>query len=307
MNAMTPDATPDILCSDLVRIYRSREVEVQALQGLTLRVDRGEMVAVVGASGSGKSTLLGILSGLDEPSAGRAVVAGRDLTGLSSRQRTEFHRHAVGFVWQQTARNLLPFLSAAQNVAAALAVTGRLRGRRRAERVDEMLDLVGIPELRDRLPSELSGGQQQRVALAVAMSNAPSVLLADEPTGALDEDTSAEILETMRRVNESSGVTTLIVTHDQSVAEHVRRTVQIRDGRTSTEVVRRTTADGIAAEEFSVIDRVGRLQLPESFQERLGLRDRVRLTLETDRVEVRPGHDDDGSDAGAPRDGQDPA
>lgn len=297
MNAMTATA-PDIVCTDLVRIYRSREVEVQALQGLSLRVDRGEMVALVGASGSGKSTLLGILSGLDEPSAGRAVVAGQDLSGLTTRQRTDFHRFRVGFVWQQTARNLLPFLTSAQNVAAVIAVAGRRRGRARAERVDEVLDLVGIGDLRDRLPSELSGGQQQRVALAVAMANAPTVLLADEPTGALDEATSAEVLEAMERVNELSGVTTLIVTHDSSVARHVRRTVQIRDGRTSTEVVRSASGGGadVVAEEFSVIDRVGRLQLPQSFQDRLGLHDRVRLSLEQDHVTVRPGHDDERAD-----------
>lgn len=301
---------PDILCSDLVRIYRSRDVEVQALQGLDLRVERGEMVALVGASGSGKSTLLGILSGLDEPSAGRAVVAGQDLAGLTVRQRTAFHRSRVGFVWQQTARNLLPFLTAAQNVAAVLAVSGGSRrrdvasraertGTSRADRVAEVLELVGVPELRDRFPSELSGGQQQRVALAVAMANRPTVLLADEPTGALDEETSGEVLEAMERVNRQSGVTTLIVTHDASVAEHVERTIQIRDGRTSTEVVRsRSGEDGaVTAEEYSVIDRVGRLQLPQAFQESLGLHDRVRLSLQSDHVAVRPAQRADDADS----------
>lgn len=291
MTVMNP-AQPDILCTDLVRIYRSRDVEVQALQGLSLRVDPGEMVALVGASGSGKSTLLGILSGLDEPSAGRAVVAGQDLSGLTSRQRTAFHRHRVGFVWQQTARNLLPFLTAAQNVAAVLAVAGRLRGAERARRVDEVLALVDGRHLADRLPSRMDGGEQQRIALAVAVASSPTVLLADEPTGALDESAGRHVLATMRRVNEESGVTTLIVTHDGRVAEHVRRTVRIRDGRTSTETVRSDGHEGVVAEEFAVIDRVGRLQLPESFQDSLGLRDRVRLSLEPDHVAIRPGHDD---------------
>lgn len=289
------DSDFDISCSDLVRIYRTRNVEVQALQGLNLNVRRGEMVAVVGASGSGKSTLLGILSGLDSPSAGQASVAGYDLAALTAKQRTTFHRYAVGFVWQQTARNLLPFLTAAQNIAAVLAVAGRPRSatgaRTRTERISQVLELVGIEELRDKHPVEMSGGQQQRVALAVALANAPSVLLADEPTGALDADTSAEVLETMRLVNERSGVTTLIVTHDSSVAEHVRRTVQIRDGRSSTETLRRTSSTGNLSEQFSVIDRVGRLQLPESFQVRLGLQDRVRLRLQSDRIEVLPGHE----------------
>ena len=316
---------PDIVCRDLVRIFRTRDVEVQALQGLDLVVERGDITALVGASGSGKSTLLTILSGLDEPSAGSAVVAGVDLSGLSARDRALFHRHRVGFVWQQTSRNLLPFLTAAQNVAAVLAVAGLRGGRARRRRVDEVLGLLDVADLGDRLPRELSGGQQQRVALAVAVAGDPAVLLADEPTGALDDETSAEVLEAMRLLNERSGVTTLIVTHDASVAEHVRRTVQIRDGRTSTEVLRRrrgepvaggagstaatgdvdtgmgtgtarrTLADAdqgdVVAEEFSVIDRVGRLQLPEAFQQQLGLRDRVRLSLEPDHVAVRPGHD----------------
>lgn len=283
-------APPDILCRDLVRIYRSRDVEVQALQGLNLVVRSGEMVALVGASGSGKSTLLGILSGLDAPSAGQAVVADVDLGALDRRGRTAFHRSAVGFVWQQTARNLVPYLTVAENVAAVLTIAG-VRGQERTDRVRAVLDLVGIADVADRLPEALAGGVQQLAAVAVALANRPRVLLADEPTGALDHDAARAVLATMRAVNEHEGVTVLIVTHDQSVAEQVRRTVRIRDGRTSTETIRDDLGDR-TGEEFAVIDETGRLQLPESFQRALGLRDRVRLSLQDDHVVLRRGDDE---------------
>lgn len=285
---MTP--TLDIVCRDLVRIYRSRDVEVQALQGLTLTVRAGEMVALVGASGSGKSTLLGILSGLDAPSAGQAVVADVDLGSLDRRGRTRFHRHSVGFVWQQTVRNLVPYLTVTENVAAVLRVAG-VRGRQRDERVREVLDLVGIGDHGHELPGALPGGVQQLAAIAVALANRPRVLLADEPTGALDRAAARAVLATMRAVNEHEGVTVLIVTHDQTVAEQVRRTVRIRDGRTSTETIRDDLGDS-PGEEFAVIDEAGRLQLPESFQLALGLRDRVRLSLQDDHVLLRRGGDE---------------
>jgi len=287
-------AEPIIRCTDLVRIFAAKGVEVQALQGLTLAVDRGELVALVGASGSGKSTLLTILSGLDQPSAGSAVVAGHDLLSMDARQRVAYRRHTVGFVWQQTSRNLFPYLSAAENVAMALSVARAPRARRDA-RTAELLDQLGVGELADRRPAEMSGGQQQRVAIAVALANEPEVLLADEPTGELDQANSAAVLEAFREVNERSGTTVVIVTHDPSVAEHVRRTVRIRDGRIATEVHRRTSVDEagverVHAEEFAVIDRVGRLQLPSEYLEALELRERVRLSLEPDHVQVRPGH-----------------
>jgi len=283
---------PDIDCVDLVRIFRTKDVEVQALQGLTLRVERGDMVAVIGASGSGKSTLLNVLSGLDQVSAGRATVAGHDMVTMGRAERVRFQRTSVGFVWQQTTRNLLPYLTAAQNIAAVIAIAGGPRGAARARRVDELLDLLGVGDMRDRTAAEMSGGQQQRVAIAVAIANDPAVLLADEPTGELDEATSEEVLGAMRRVNEERGLTTLIVTHDPTVSDQVRRTVQIRDGRTSTEVVRSTRVDEsgdeyAVAEEYAVLDRVGRMQLPATFTESLDLRDRVRLTLEADHVGVR--------------------
>ena len=281
---------PDILCEDLVRIYSTEGVEVQALQGLNLRVDPGDVVALVGASGSGKSTLLNILSGLDRPTGGRAQVSGVDLRTMTKRQRVNYQRHVVGFVWQQTSRNLMPFLTAAENIALPLVVSNR---KHRNDRVAELLELLDITEVRDRRPAEMSGGQQQRVAIATALANDPAVLLADEPTGELDDAMSAEVLAAMRDASERLGVTVLIVTHDPTISNHVRRTVQIRDGRTSTEVLRHTELDEhgnerLVAQEFTVIDRAGRMQLPSGYVTELDLRDRVRLELEADHVGVWP-------------------
>jgi ABC-type lipoprotein export system ATPase subunit len=288
------DAEPDIACAGLVRIFKTEAIEVQALQGLDLVIQRGELVALVGASGSGKSTLLSILSGLDVPTAGVARVAGRDLLSMSRSERVTFRREAVGFVWQQTSRNLLPYLTASENVAAALAIARRTPKKERQARVDGLLDLLGVGYCADRRPAQMSGGEQQRVAIAVGIANEPRVLLADEPTGELDDETSAHVLEAMRAVNRELGVTTLIVTHDPGVSDHVARTVQIRDGRTATEVLRSTRRDEHGtehhiAEEYAVLDRVGRLQLPDEFVDALDLRQRVRLALETDHVGIWPG------------------
>ena len=282
---------PDIVCEGLVRIFAVADIEVQALQGLDLVVEQGELVALVGASGSGKSTLLSILSALDTPTAGSARVAGRDLPSLSSRDRVTYRRQVVGFVWQQTARNLLPYLSARENVQLARAIGG---DRRNPSRAGELLELAGVADVADRRPAELSGGQQQRVAIALALAIEPRVLLADEPTGDLDEHASAEVLATFETVNRELGTTALIVTHDAAVSEHVQRTVQIRDGRTSTEVLRWTHTDDEGrehdmAEEFVVLDKVGRLQLPTEYMHQLSLRERVRLKLNPDHVGVWPG------------------
>ena len=306
-----PAATgePDIVCSDLVRIFAvkgrdGKAVEVQALQGLNLRVDQGELVAVVGASGSGKSTLLSILSSLDTPTAGVARVAERDLLTMTRKQRVAFRREDVGFVWQQTSRNLLPYLTAAENVGAVLAIVGEPKGAQaRANRVNELLDLLEISHLADRKPTALSGGEQQRVAIACSIAHTPRVVLADEPTGELDDETSVQVLEAMRSVNRELGVTTLIVTHDPTVSEHVARTVQIRDGRTATEVLRSTRVDEhgaehAVAEEYAVLDKVGRLQLPDEFVSSLNLRERVRLALEPDHVGVWPGQKQANDDEG---------
>jgi ABC-type lipoprotein export system ATPase subunit len=287
-----------IVCDGLVRIFKTEGVEVVALQGLDLVIDRGELVAIVGASGSGKSTLLNILSGLDTPTAGIARVADYDLLALSARRRLSYRRHMVGFVWQQTGRNLLPYLTALENVELPMRLAGRRGRRARRQRARELLDMVGVGHCADRRPGQLSGGEQQRCAVAVAVANDPEVLFADEPTGELDEATGAEVFAALRQINAELGVTVVVVTHDHAVATQVRRTVAIRDGRTASEVRRtaRVVADGrteLVSEEYAVLDRSGRMQLPASFVDALSLRERVRLTLETDHVQVRPGEETD--------------
>jgi ABC-type lipoprotein export system ATPase subunit len=281
-----------IFCDRLVRIFSVSGVETQALQGLDLQIAAGELTALVGASGSGKSTLLNILAALDQPTGGQAVVAGHDLLALGVRERLAYRRATVGFIWQQTSRNLLSHHTAAENIALPIKLAGADRATRR-RRPAELLDLLDLGECADQLVGELSGGQQQRVAVGVALANQPQVLLADEPTGELDSETAAGVFAALRTANSELGVTVLIVTHDDMVSEHVRRTIAIRDGRISTEVIRRTHTDehgqeAEVAQEYSVLDRAGRLQLPGEFVSALGLRDRVRLALEPDHVGVWP-------------------
>ncbi|GCB49318.1 ABC transporter ATP-binding protein [Streptomyces sp. NL15-2K] len=291
-----------ITCDRLVRIFTTDGIEVQALQGLDLLVREGELMALVGASGSGKSTLMNILAGLDTPTAGAARVAGRDLLTMTAKDRLAYRREVVGFVWQQTARNLLPYLTAAQNIALPMQLSGRTGTRTRtrkarrthAERALELLELLEAGDCRDRRPHQMSGGQQQRVAIAVALANNPAVLLADEPTGELDSHTAEQVFAAFRTANEQLGTTIVIVTHDQAVAGEVRRTVAIHDGRTSTEVLRRSEVDAatghetVVAREYAMLDRAGRLQLPADYTQALGMRDRVALELETDHIGVWP-------------------
>jgi len=290
-----------IACDQLVRIYTVDRLRVQALQGLDLLVSEGELTALVGASGSGKSTLLNILAGLDAPTAGVARVAGRDLGTMTARQRLEYRRHTVGFIWQQAARNLLPYLTAAHNVALPMRLAGVGR-RERRRRVGELLELTGVGHCRDLTPEKMSGGEQQRVAIGVALANKPRLLLADEPTGELDSATAGEVFDAIRAANRDLGITVLIVTHDGSVSSQVRRTVAIRNGRTSTETLRRASeeADGGVvhhAVEYAMLDRAGRLQLPREMIEPLGMRDRVLLRAEADHIGVWP-DDHQGYDEG---------
>lgn len=281
-----------IVCDNLVRIYQTGHVEVQALQGLDLLVDEGEMVAVVGASGSGKSTLLAVLSGIDAPTAGRVRVGPWDLAAMSRAERVQYRRTMVGFVWQQASRNLVPYLTAAQNVALPLTLAGRPR-REKQHRTTELLELLGVGDCAHRRPVQMSGGEQQRVAIAVGLANGPRVLLADEPTGELDTATSQEVFDALHRANRELGTTVVVVTHDPAVSGQVARTVAIRDGRTSTEVLRRAHADDdgsprVVAEEFAVMDRAGRVQVPADYRAALALTRRVRLDLEADHVSLWP-------------------
>jgi ABC-type lipoprotein export system ATPase subunit len=279
-----------IVCDRLVRIYAAEGIEVQALQGLDLVIAPGELTAMVGASGSGKSTLMNILAGLDAPTAGLVRVAGHDLGTMSARQRLLYRRSVVGFIWQQTSRNLLPYLTAVQNVQLPLRLAGASRSARRT-RALELLDVLGVAHCAGRRPDQMSGGEQQRVSIGVALANSPSLLLADEPTGELDTETAASVFAALQTANSSLGVTVLIVTHDPEVSDMARRVIAIRDGRTSTETLRHDAADGSGlghAVEYAVLDRFGRLQLPREMTEALDMRDRVRLEAEPDHIGVWP-------------------
>jgi ABC-type lipoprotein export system ATPase subunit len=266
---------------NLVKIYKAADLEVVALQGLDLHVPRGEMLALVGPSGAGKSTLLNILGGLDEPSAGRCEVAGVDLTRLNSQDRLLYRRRIVGHIWQQTSRNLLSDLTLLDNVMTPMVMAGYPGNHRK--RAHQLLDLVGLRPRVTHRPSKLSGGEQQRGALAVALANNPELLLADEPTGELDTVTAGEILRLLRALNHELGLTTIVVTHDPLVAESMDRSVAIRDGRTSTEVLH-----GEAAEETVIIDGVGRLQIPKALLEALAFGGRARVHLAEGHLELWP-------------------
>jgi len=281
-----------VVCDRVVRIYAGDGIEVQALQGLDLLVAEGELTAIVGASGSGKSTLMNILAGLDRPTAGTVRVAGRDLGALTGRERLAYRRSVVGFIWQQTSRNLLPYLTARQNVLLPMQLAGMGR-RDRARRAAELLDALAVSDCAERIPEQMSGGEQQRTAIATALANQPRLLLADEPTGELDTASAHEVFAALHTANAELGATVLVVTHDPAVSAQVRRTIAIRDGRTSSETLRRAAAgapDHAApvAVEYAVLDRAGRVQLPSEMTGRLGMRDRVRLHEQPDHIQVWP-------------------
>jgi ABC-type lipoprotein export system ATPase subunit len=291
-----------IICDNLVRIYKVSDLEVVALQGLDLTVAAGEMLGIVGASGSGKSTLLNILGGLDRPSAGRVIVDDQDLLKLSDRALDHYRRTQVGFVWQQTVRNLVPYLSARENVALPMTVAGMGLRRKRA-RSRELLEAVGLWERRKHRLAQLSGGQQQRVAIAVALANQPKLLLADEPTGEVDSATAQDILALLRKLNRDYGLTTIIVTHDPQIARRVDRVIAIRDGRTSSETIRvgnsrdETNEESISSSdsalssgysEHVVVDSAGRLQVPKEYLEEIGIGDRATVEVTEGGIFIRP-------------------
>jgi len=292
-----------IVCENLVKIYKTKETEVVALQGLDLTIERGELMAIIGNSGSGKSTLLNMLGGLDRPSAGKLIVDGKDLLKFNDRQLIKYRRETVGFVWQNNARNLIPYLTARENVEMPMILSHNRR--KRASKALELLDMVGLSHRKNNKLSQLSGGEQQRVAIAIALANNPKLILADEPTGAVDTKTADQILDVFRNMNKILGVTIVIVTHDRNLAKKVDRVVQIRDGRTSSEFIRRKSyaeelkemesggifsGDSGTHEELAVVDRAGRIQIPGEYIEAIGLKgkNKVKMVLEKDKILLLP-------------------
>ncbi|MBR3635258.1 MAG: ABC transporter ATP-binding protein [Lachnospiraceae bacterium] len=279
------NTTPDniLVCDGLVKIYKTEDIEVMALQGLDLEIGRGELVAVIGKSGSGKSTLLNMIGGLEKPTAGRIYVDGNDLFAMEEKELVKYRQTTVGFVWQNSGQNLFPYMTAVQNVEAPMFFMKGSKKERR-EKAMNLLKLTGIDHKADSYPPQMSGGEQQRVAIAVALACDPKLLLADEPTGAVDSKTSNMIQDLFRKLNEELGITIIIVTHDISLANKVSRVIMVSDGKISTEKIMKDeykrkldelSAENLAQveshEEYSVMDKAHRVQLSEEFLEMAGI------------------------------------
>ena len=268
-----------IIAENLVKIYKTKDSEVMALQGLDLLIERGEVMAIIGNSGSGKSTLLNMIGGLDKPSAGKLTVDGKDLFKMKESDLVDYKTTTVGFVWQNNARNLIPYLTAVENVMMPMQFNNVKPIKNKRQRAFELLELTGIGKRAKHKLSQLSGGEQQRVAIALSLANYPSVLLADEPTGSVDSRTSDIILDMFRTVNRELGTTIVIVTHDREISKKVERVVAIRDGKTSSEFImsysdKLAGIEGFTAGtsvELAVLDRAGRVQIPREFLDKMEL------------------------------------
>lgn len=296
------DVPEDVMieCDGLVKIYKTKDIEVLALQGLDLTVHRGELMAIIGNSGSGKSTFLNMIGGLDRPSAGKLYVDGKNLFQMTEEELVEYKRSTVGFVWQNNARNLLPYLTAWENVMTPMLFRNdSMTEAEKKKRAEELLDLVGLSKRKNNKLNQLSGGEQQRVAIAIALANDPKLLLADEPTGAVDRKTADDILDMFRQLNEKLGITIVIVTHDKELASKVNRVISIRDGKTSSERIMKTEykkrleditikwAEEEVQEEFVVLDRAGRIQIPAELLHEMGMEgNKVKLELVDGKIVI---------------------
>ena len=282
-----------VICENLVKIYKTKDLEVVALQGLDLNIARGELMAIIGNSGSGKSTFLNMIGGLDRPSAGKLTVDGKDLFKLSQKELVLYKRDTVGFVWQNNARNLVPYLNAVDNICLPMTFQSE---KKRRERALELLEMVGMSHKKNSVLSQLSGGEQQRIAIAIALANNPKLLLADEPTGAVDARTGNYSMDVLRELNRNLGLTIMIVTHDRMLSKKVNRVVAIRDGKTSSEMImKQSYADKLDSvtlfdevhDEFAVLDKAGRVQIPRELLEQLGVQgNKVRIDMQDGKVVI---------------------
>ena len=284
-----------IQADGLVKIYKTKQTEVLALQGLDLTVEEGELTALIGNSGSGKSTFLNMIGGLDRPSAGSLLVGGKNLFTMTEKDLVVYKRDTVGFVWQNNGRNLLPYLSAIENVMLPMHLSN---GRKKKEKALELLERVGMSHKKYSRLNMLSGGEQQRIAIAIALANSPKLLLADEPTGSVDPMTANYIFDLFTELNKE-GQTILIVTHDVALSKKVKRVVAIRDGKISSErVLKESYADRLkevnidwrnedTQEEYVVMDKAGRVQIPKDVLERLNLSgNKLKLEMQDGKIVI---------------------
>lgn len=284
-----------IQADGLVKIYKTKQTEVLALQGLDLTVEEGELTAIIGNSGSGKSTFLNMIGGLDRPSAGSLTVGGKNLFTMTEKELVLYKRDTVGFVWQNNGRNLLPYLTVLENVMLPMSLSSTGKKKSKAT---ELLEMVGMAHKKYSRMNMLSGGEQQRVAIAIALANSPQLLLADEPTGSVDMKTANYIFDVFTELNKN-GQTILIVTHDVALSRKVKRVVAIRDGKISSErVLKEAYADRLqesnidwrqeeTQDEYAIVDRVGRVQIPAELMEELHLKDnKVCIGLHDGKVVI---------------------
>lgn len=282
-----------IQADGLVKIYKTKQTEVLALQGLDLTVEEGELTALIGNSGSGKSTFLNMIGGLDRPSAGSLFVGGKNLFTMTEKDLVAYKRDTVGFVWQNNGRNLLPYLSAMENIMLPMHLSNT---KKKKEKAAELLEMVGMFSKKNSRLNTLSGGEQQRIAIAIALANSPKLLLADEPTGSVDPKTANYIFDVFSELNRN-GQTILIVTHDVALSKKVKRVVAIRDGKISSErILKESYAERLkevtidwrnedTQEEYVILDKAGRVQIPKEILAALQLKDnKVKLELQDGKV-----------------------
>lgn len=294
-----------IYCDNLVKIYKSDEIEVMALQGLELQVKQGEFLSIIGKSGSGKSTLMNLIGGLEDPTLGQIYVNGYNLADMTVKQKNHYRKSVIGFVWQKSERNLLQYLTSYENILNAMSFTKKSK-KEKEERVMELLEMVGMTHKKDSLPNQMSGGEQQRIAIAVALANNPKILLADEPTGAVDSKTSNDIQDLFRKLNRELNITIIIVTHDNNLANKVDRVIMISDGKISTEKVMKQEyrqkmatleRDALGEiidkdknnshEEYSLLDKANRVQLSKDILSEAGIDSKkVVISVENGKVVI---------------------
>lgn len=269
-----------VSCKRIVKVYRVAQHELVALRGIDFEMEEGEMVAIIGPSGAGKSSLLNLLGGLDKPTAGQLIVGGQNLLDLKGRSLANYRLNRVGFVWQQIERNLLGHRSALRNVTLPMTLAGALPWKR-AKHAYELLEAVGLPDVAHKRPAELSGGQQQRVAIAVALANNPPLLLADEPTGALDRQSAEQVMRLIQDLRARYGLTVLMVTHDLKISHYADRVLTLRDGALGQELSH-------PEEETPVLDESGTVRLPSAVRSQLSGAERISVEIRPEGVLLRP-------------------